>query len=182
MTPAGIEPATFRFVAQHLNHCPAAVPKCLCIHSEYYRVSKHWEIMRNYDEIFSVEEITIRHFWRLKGPCELCMPSVRASWRSKGRINTEKRQVKIFQTWHSQTNPTYPVLKQDMTSCRYLRYTQCVLTFVYVQRLLFAILKRRRYSVAHDSTYSDLVHIQGARMHRSINLFALYDARAPVIT
>ena len=26
MTPAGIEPATFRFVAQHLNHCASAVP------------------------------------------------------------------------------------------------------------------------------------------------------------
>ena len=27
MTPAGIEPATFRFVAQHLNHCATAVPQ-----------------------------------------------------------------------------------------------------------------------------------------------------------
>ena len=26
MTPSGIEPATFRFVAQHLNHCDTAVP------------------------------------------------------------------------------------------------------------------------------------------------------------
>jgi len=26
MTPAGIEPATFRFVAQNLNHCATAVP------------------------------------------------------------------------------------------------------------------------------------------------------------
>ena len=26
MTPAGIEPANFRFVAQHLNHCATAVP------------------------------------------------------------------------------------------------------------------------------------------------------------
>ena len=27
MTTAGIEPATFRFVAQHLNHCGTAVPR-----------------------------------------------------------------------------------------------------------------------------------------------------------
>ena len=27
LTPAGIEPATIRFVAQHLNHCATAVPK-----------------------------------------------------------------------------------------------------------------------------------------------------------
>jgi hypothetical protein len=26
MTPSGIEPATFRFVAQYLNHCATAVP------------------------------------------------------------------------------------------------------------------------------------------------------------
>jgi len=26
MTPSGIEPATFRFVAQHLNHCATPVP------------------------------------------------------------------------------------------------------------------------------------------------------------
>ena len=26
MTPSGIEPATFRFVAQHLNHCDTDVP------------------------------------------------------------------------------------------------------------------------------------------------------------
>ena len=26
MTPSGIQPVTFRFVAQHLNHCATAVP------------------------------------------------------------------------------------------------------------------------------------------------------------
>ena len=26
LTPAGIEPATFRLVAQYLNHCATAVP------------------------------------------------------------------------------------------------------------------------------------------------------------
>ena len=30
MTPAGIEPATFRFVAQHLNHCATVVPLRWC--------------------------------------------------------------------------------------------------------------------------------------------------------
>jgi len=29
MTPPGIEPATFRLVAQHLNHCATAVPRNL---------------------------------------------------------------------------------------------------------------------------------------------------------
>jgi len=31
MTPAGIEPAAFRFVAQHLNHCGTAVPAPKCL-------------------------------------------------------------------------------------------------------------------------------------------------------
>ena len=34
LTPAGIEPATFPFVAQHLNHCATAVPNS-CICNEY---------------------------------------------------------------------------------------------------------------------------------------------------
>ena len=29
LTPAGIEPATFRFAAQHLKHCATAVPLAL---------------------------------------------------------------------------------------------------------------------------------------------------------
>jgi len=29
LTPAGIEPATFRFVAQHLNNCATAVPQTI---------------------------------------------------------------------------------------------------------------------------------------------------------
>jgi len=31
LTPAGIEPATFRFLAQYLNHCATAVPKLLLL-------------------------------------------------------------------------------------------------------------------------------------------------------
>ena len=38
MTPSGIEPATFRFVAQHLDHCATAVPTYL--HSNIHNVKK----------------------------------------------------------------------------------------------------------------------------------------------
>ena len=31
LTPAGIEPATFRFGAQHLNHCATAVPRLVIL-------------------------------------------------------------------------------------------------------------------------------------------------------
>jgi len=34
MTPAGIEPATFQFVAQHLNQCATAVPHKLQLSDE----------------------------------------------------------------------------------------------------------------------------------------------------
>ena len=38
LTLVGIEPATFRFVAQHLNHCPTAVPKrCTVLCNVYGR-------------------------------------------------------------------------------------------------------------------------------------------------
>ena len=35
MTPSGIEPATFRFVAQHLNHCATAVLISYCASSNF---------------------------------------------------------------------------------------------------------------------------------------------------
>jgi len=36
MTPSGIEPATFRFVAQHLSHCVTAVPAARSTNIEFY--------------------------------------------------------------------------------------------------------------------------------------------------
>ena len=35
MTPAGIEAATFRFVARHINHCATAVPRTMCTCVKY---------------------------------------------------------------------------------------------------------------------------------------------------
>ena len=39
MTPAGIKPATFRLVAQHLNHCATAVPQAVQFRKEIQDVS-----------------------------------------------------------------------------------------------------------------------------------------------
>jgi hypothetical protein len=35
LTPAGIETATFRFVAQHLNHCATAIPRHFLVPIEF---------------------------------------------------------------------------------------------------------------------------------------------------
>jgi hypothetical protein len=43
MTPSGIEPATFRFVAQYLNHCATGVPTTS--NNVVLLISKHWRII-----------------------------------------------------------------------------------------------------------------------------------------
>ena len=50
MTPAGIEPATFRFVAQHLNHCATAVPNKSGVTTEIRCVTK----TEVYNDVFEV--------------------------------------------------------------------------------------------------------------------------------
>jgi len=49
MTPAGIEPATFWFVAQHLNHSATAVPKDLDETGIYQRAKRNkWKEPKEY--------------------------------------------------------------------------------------------------------------------------------------
>jgi len=49
MTPAGIEPATFLFVAQYLNHCATAVPYCFIytsVHYYYYYYYYYFRVLK----------------------------------------------------------------------------------------------------------------------------------------
>ena len=41
LTPAGIEPATFRFVAQHINLCATAVPHIKLVLLHFFKHSRH---------------------------------------------------------------------------------------------------------------------------------------------
>jgi len=42
ITPAGIEPTSFRFVAQHLNHCATADPPDYVPEDKEEGVSGYW--------------------------------------------------------------------------------------------------------------------------------------------
>jgi len=46
LAPAGIEPAIFRIVAQHLNHCVTAVPKERCIYWKLQEVALDGTLLR----------------------------------------------------------------------------------------------------------------------------------------
>ena len=49
LTPAGIKPASFRFVAQNLNHCATAVPDVLGIYSNSVIIIIFFHLIFNRD-------------------------------------------------------------------------------------------------------------------------------------
>ena len=57
MTPSGIEPATFQFVAQRLNHCTTAVPFHFIIQI-FIDLPRHL--------IYDIRFYTLRYSWNLK--------------------------------------------------------------------------------------------------------------------
>ena len=72
MTPAGIEPATFRFVAQHLNHCATAVPETLYRPTVFMNVIRlimnfsHWIMTYLWNKAkFEALVINADTFWTL---------------------------------------------------------------------------------------------------------------------
>jgi len=72
LTPAGIEPATFRFVAQHLNHCATAVPST---HSAEKKFQKHFRNVVSF-RVFQDHKPDVDVQWtaRLLGVMRICEP------------------------------------------------------------------------------------------------------------
>jgi len=69
MTPAGIEPATFRFVAEHLNRCATAVPNnsnnnyyyYLCVFAGFFHgVIKIFALLEFYAALVTNYQSTLR--------------------------------------------------------------------------------------------------------------------------
>ena len=59
MTPSGIEPATFRFLAQHLNHCATAVPDHVIYNIIYYMVITFMLLPKWFTHFSSIRAIPI---------------------------------------------------------------------------------------------------------------------------
>ena len=55
LIPAGIEPATFRFVAQHLNHCATAVPFSRERYSKNVQIPNHMKFHPVGAELFHAD-------------------------------------------------------------------------------------------------------------------------------
>jgi len=83
MTPAGIEPATFRFVAQHLNHCATAMKTKLNhylssvyfvsqpLHASGIFVAHHQEVYCIYTTIGTCCAVQLTVFWPA-GRLQIC--------------------------------------------------------------------------------------------------------------
>ena len=81
MTPAGIEPATFRFVAQHLNHCAIAVPECVGIKAFFLLAKQSLKLKleqyldtQNFPIYSPLQPVYHKHEWKFSHtlyPCEL---------------------------------------------------------------------------------------------------------------
>jgi len=117
MTPAGIEPATFRSVAQHLNHCATAVPHIIAGSHRIYD-DNNWKchvtftVHINYQ--FSWKSTAVFRRWTQTGPAEffvsLCALRFtthknRYLFKTKSRYNTagvyteNLHPYRVLETW-----------------------------------------------------------------------------------
>jgi len=67
MTPSGIEPATFRFVAQHLNHWATAVPSSFSTALQYRRTRfSHTHKQQQLRQLRTPSEVDNKHLAKFR--------------------------------------------------------------------------------------------------------------------
>jgi len=93
VTPSGIKPATFRFVAQYLNHCATAVPIKVKVHGKFHPVTERAvpEREQRYRSIFPLTSALNLGGWLKPDPCHFSatkdqVPVVRKAGRAPGPV------------------------------------------------------------------------------------------------
>jgi len=87
LTPAGIEPATFRIVAQHLNHCATAIPPVIAY------LDLKLDALTEEQKIIQTKKLIIRNLKKkyalslYKEPPQLRVMTVQNEW-SKSETST----------------------------------------------------------------------------------------------
>jgi len=76
LTPAGIKPATYRFVAQHLNHCATVVPP----HNDYPDCNFSWfySVPKGKYRVTTQNYHTTTYFWVLSNLLITTIPLLNA--------------------------------------------------------------------------------------------------------
>ena len=67
MTTAGIEPATFRFVAEYLNHCATAVPQSVSSEMAKLKLLQYTGIRASSDFLWSWQQRIVSGYWIAAG-------------------------------------------------------------------------------------------------------------------
>jgi hypothetical protein len=125
MTPSGIEPATFRFVAQYLNYCATISVPYIYIHTLYI-----YTYMYTYIHIY-----TSYIFYGRTGDCRAgCVIWRYAStmWSASGRA--VRRQTMIFVLVHLKTRTEYTGF--NCFSTTYSNGTHFMRSFCYIMQFL----------------------------------------------
>jgi len=113
VTPTGIEPASFRFLAQHLNHCATAVPDLIVLYmynwqSRWLRIGVCWIINLSCPEKYHLLFFSYRSrrgkLTRLflpshVGKCvmnrravtEMCCTIIQSDWKRWTQLNRKRR-------------------------------------------------------------------------------------------
>jgi hypothetical protein len=68
MTPSGIEPATFRFVAQYLNNCATAVPPVFAFHAAQFVALHSIQVQKGLDWCHSYPRCAVEGIVQFQTP------------------------------------------------------------------------------------------------------------------